>query len=450
MRLTFLGAAGTVTGSRTLVETDTARVLVDCGLFQGVKVLRNRNWTPFPVDPASLDAVILTHAHIDHSGYLPALVRDGFAGPILTTPPTNDLCEIMLKDAAWLQEEEAGYANRKGFSRHTPAKPLFTRQDAAAALAQFEPVPARTPQKVGDLSFELVPNGHILGSAYLVLSEGGRKVVFSGDVGRPHDLLMRAPAPCPDAHTVVLESTYGDRDHGTEDPVDALGVIAARTLARQGVLLIPSFAVGRAQAIVWALHLLRVRGEIPDVPIYVNSPMAQDASELYRIWSDQLRVGPAQVQDLFAVARFINSAEESKELNTRHGPMIIVSASGMLTGGRVIHHLKAFGGDPRNTILLPGFQAPGTRGAQLLDGATQLKIHGEYHPMRAEVARLDVFSAHADREELIAWLTGGGCHPEQVLLNHGEPTSSDSLRLMLEERLGGRVEVVEQSQSFEV
>lgn len=445
MKIHFLGAAGTVTGSRFLLEAKGRRVLVDCGLFQGLKLLRRRNWAPFPVDPASVHDVLLTHAHLDHSGYLPALVRDGFRGRIHCSAPTADLAAILLRDAAWLQEEDAAYAARKGFSKHQPPRPLYTTQDAERAIQRLSPVAGRQLD-LGPLHVTLVPSGHILGATSLRLEHQGQSVLFSGDLGRPSDLLMHPPAPNPGADLLVMESTYGDRLHGEEDPLQVLAEVARRTLDRGGVLLVAAFAVGRAQTVMWALHRLRQEGRIPDVPVYLNSPMADAVTHLYGDHVDWHRLDMAQVHALFASARFVRTVEESKALNLRKGPMVVISASGMLTGGRVVHHLAAWAGDPANTILLPGFQAAGTRGAHLAAGADQVKVHGRYVPVRAEVVQVDVLSAHADQGELIAWAQGAAQRPRQVWLVHGEPAAADALRLRMGEALGLQVEVAEDRQ----
>ena len=445
MKIHFLGAAGTVTGSRFLLEAKGRRILVDCGLFQGLKLLRRRNWAPFPVDPASLDDVVLTHAHLDHSGYLPALVRDGFRGRIHCSAPTADLAAILLRDAAWLQEEDAAYAARKGFSKHQPPRPLYTTEDALRAIDRLQPAAGRNLD-LGPLHCRLVPAGHILGATSLRFEHQGQSVLFSGDLGRPDDLLMPAPEHNPGADVVVMESTYGDRLHGDQDPLAVLEAVARRTLDRGGVLLVAAFAVGRAQSVMWALHRLREEGRIPEVPVFLNSPMADTVTHLYDDHLAWHRLDLGQVHSLFASARFVRTVEESKALNQRQEPMVVISASGMLTGGRVVHHLAAWAGDPRNTILLPGFQAAGTRGAALVAGAEQIKVHGRYVPVRAEVVQVDVLSAHADQAELLSWLKSADQRPRQVWLVHGEPAAADALRLRMTDELGLPVEVAEDRQ----
>jgi metallo-beta-lactamase family protein len=450
MRLSFLGAAGTVTGSKTLLEAGGTRVLVDCGLYQGVKALRLRNWKPLPVEPASIDAVLLTHAHIDHSGYLPALIRDGFEGPVLCSSPTRELCGILLPDAGHLQEEDARYANRKGFSKHDPALPLYTEEDAEAAAARISSVDLDRWCEVGALRFRMRRAGHILGASTVEVEHEGRSVLFSGDLGRQEDLLMHPPTPPGAPDWVVIESTYGDRVHPAADPFEALAAILTRTLERGGVLLIPSFAVGRAQTLLYCFHEIFRRKLAPEVPVFLNSPMATDVTDLFRRSSDHHRLDPTHCAAVCDVARYVRSADESRELTTSPSPSVVVSASGMASGGRVLHHLRTLAPDPRNTILFPGFQAPGTRGHSLVEGARQVKIHGAQVPVRAEVIQLDIFSAHADQRGLVAWL--GACErpPQRVFVNHGEPVHADALRRAIQDELGFPVEVPDYRETVEL
>ena len=437
MKITFCGATGTVTGSKYLVEAQGRRVLVDCGLFQGYKQLRLRNWAPPPFDPASLDAVLLTHAHIDHSGYLPLLVRKGFKGRVLCSHGTRELLEIMLPDAAHLQEEEARYANQHGYSKHRPALPLYTPADAQHALRLVHGVAFDHDTDLGHgIGFRLTPNGHILGSACLTLKAAAHELVFSGDLGRPRDSLMQAPRPIARADTLVLESTYGNRRHGEDDGGRLLAEVVNRTAARGGVVIIPAFAVGRAQTMLYQLYRLKKDGVIGDIPLFVNSPMATDATDLYRRNLDQLRISAEEVRAMCQAARFVNSPEESRRLNERDGPMVIISASGMATGGRVLYHLARFAPDARNTILFAGFQAGGTRGASLLAGEKSVKIHGEYVPVNAEVCHIDHLSSHADYEEILQWLRGFTTPPKQVYIVHGEPGAADAMRKHVEETMG--------------
>jgi metallo-beta-lactamase family protein len=438
MELRFLGAAGTVTGSKYLVRAGSRNILVDCGLFQGYKQLRLRNRAPLPVNPREIDAVILTHAHLDHSGYLPLLIKNGYAGKVYCTQATRDLCAILLPDSGHLQEEEAEYANRHKFSRHTPALPLYTRADAERSLARFAPVDFARDVDLDGLTLHLLPAGHILGSSFVRLRYGGQTLLFTGDLGRPNDLIMVAPTVVTHADYLVVESTYGDRRHDTTDPQERLAEIINRTVKRGGAVIVPAFAVGRAQTLMYLIHLLKAAQAIPDIPVFLNSPMAVDATRLYHNHRGEHRLTPAQCDAMCAAAKVVNSVEESKALNTRQGPMIIISASGMATGGRVVHHLKAFAPDPRNTILFVGFQAGGTRGAAMLNGAETIKIHGEYVPVRAEVASIDNFSAHADYAEILGWLENFESPPRQTFVTHGEPKAADALRHRIEENLGWR------------
>ena len=436
-KLTFLGATGTVTGSKYLVETGSRRILIDCGLFQGYKQLRLRNWEPLSVDPKSIDAVVLTHAHLDHSGYLPLLIRNGFKGPVYSTSATRDLCKILLPDSGHLQEEEARYANKRRYSKHNPARPLYTQAEAEAALQSFSPVGFDQPFDLGDgLSLLLRPSGHILGSAFVSLSYKEKTLTFSGDIGRPGSATMVDPARIAKSDYLVVESTYGDRLHSTEDPEALLGRIVGETCADKGVVTIPSFAVGRAQTVLYYLARLKKAGAIPDVPVFLNSPMAINASNIFCSHLGEHRLTTEQCRETCNVAKYITDVEGSKALDRREGPMIIISASGMATGGRVVHHLKSFASDPRNAILFAGYQAGGTRGAALVQGAKELKIHGEYVPIRARVECLDMLSAHADYEEVLAWLREFEDPPRRTFITHGEPNASDSLQHQIEDVLG--------------
>ena len=442
--LSFYGATGIVTGSKYLLHIKGKRILVDCGMFQGFKQLRLRNWAPFMFDALLLDAVVLTHAHIDHSGSLPLLVKQGYKGPIYCTAATRELCEIMLPDAAHLQEEEAEYANRHSFSKHSPALPLYALVDAKKALSLLKPIAFDEALEISDgLSVQWHRAGHILGSAFLSFDIDGRKLVFSGDLGRPHDAVMKPPALLDAADWLVVESTYGNRKHSDSDPEDALFDVLQPTLKSGGVLVIPAFAVGRAQSILYHLYNLHRAGRVPNVPIYLNSPMAFDATQLFKSHGDEHHLSAADYQAMCKLVRIINTPEESRQLNTQQGPMVIVSASGMATGGRVLHHIRQFGPDERNTILFAGFQAAGTRGAKLVEGATEIKMFGEYVPIRAKVANLDGLSSHADYSEIVDWLRKVKPAPTQIYITHGEPSAADAMRIHLEEELGWRARVPE-------
>jgi metallo-beta-lactamase family protein len=451
MNITFLGAAGTVTGSKYLVTSGSKKVLVDCGLFQGFKQLRLKNWAPLPIPPWQVEAVILTHAHVDHSGYLPLLVKNGFMGKVYCTEATRDLCAILLPDSGRLQEEEAAYANTHGYSKHRPALPLYTQSDAEEALRYCVPVPFdREVDLGGEMSFRLSRAGHILGAACVSLRGGATSILFSGDLGRPYDPIMLAPAVVRTADCLVIESTYGDRRHDPADPQIALAEIINRTAARGGVVLIPAFAVGRAQTMLYYLHRLKTAASIPDIPIFLNSPMAVNATRLLLKHRREHRLTPEQCESVCSVAHTVNTVEESKALNRRNGPMVIISASGMATGGRVLHHLKAFAPDPRHTVLFVGYQAGGTRGAAMVNGAVSVKIHGAYVPVRAEVVLLENMSAHADSSEIMEWLGHFEVPPRQAFVTHGEAAAADALRHTIEEQWGWDCRVPEYGDTVEL
>lgn len=436
--LGFLGAAGTVTGSKYLVEHDGHRLFVDCGLFQGYKALRLRNWARLPVDPASIGAVILTHAHLDHSGYLPLLAKLGFRGPIYCSEATAELCEILLTDSGHLQERDAEYANRHGFSKHKPALPLYTEEDARKVLKAFTPVKFDEPFTVPGGAKALYRRmGHILGAASIELSWDGRKMVFSGDMGRYGDEMMVDPAAVAACDYLVVESTYGDRRHDRTDPGDALAEIVGKTVHRGGTVVIPAFAVGRAQSVLFHLEKLKAAGRLPSaLPIFLDSPMAIDASDIFCRNPEDHRLTPAQCRKFAAGVHYVRDSEESKALTANPMAKVIISASGMATGGRVLHHLKQYAPDSRNTILFTGYQAGGTRGAAMVTGAASVKIHGAYVPIRAEVRNLEMLSAHADCDEIMRWLGGFKNPPKTTFITHGEPNASDALRHRIEEELG--------------
>jgi metallo-beta-lactamase family protein len=442
--LRFLGAADTVTGSRYLLESGSTRVLIDCGLFQGLKVLRERNRASFPVPPGSIDAVVLTHAHLDHSGYIPALVRDGFRGRVYATEATTELAGVMLTDSGYLLEEEARHAASHRWSAHRNPLPLYTAADAERALPRFHPVRFHDAVEVApDVEVSFTPAGHILGAAGVHASVGGTSLHFTGDLGRGSDPVMRPPAALERCDVLVVESTYGDRVHAAVDPASVLEDVITRISRRGGVVLIPAFAVGRTESVLLQLARLRQAGRIPDVPIYLNSPMAIEVAEIYHRHPDEHRLSAAEIDLMYSVATPVHSVDESKLLNLRGGPMIIISASGMLTGGRILHHLAAYGPDPRNAIILTGYQAAGTRGSALLGGADSLRIFGRDVPIRAEVVSLAGLSAHADSDELMAWMAAVAEPPRAVYVTHGEPTAADTLRARIKRELHWNVRVPE-------
>ena len=446
-RLVPLGAAGTVTGSRHLVEHRGKRVLLDCGLFQGEKALRRRNWEPFPVPPSSIDTVILSHAHIDHTGWLPRLVREGFAGTVLCTPATRDLLALLLPDSGRLHEEEAAYANRTHYSKHDPALPLYTEEDAARCLPRIHTVRYGVPRDLGDgvtLTFQRA--GHILGSASVRLSLDGpdgyrHELVYSGDLGRYAAPILPDPEPIGRATTLVLECTYGDRRHDETDSRAALGAIVRRVVEERGVLLVPAFAIGRTQDLLYHLRALQLAGEIPgSIPIFVDSPMACDATSLFLLHREEhdeemirlLVEGRRPIHPTHV--EFVRGVAESKAINDRKGPAIVISAAGMATGGRILHHLKHRLPDPRTTVLFVGYQAAGTRGRKLLEGAASVRIHGLDVPVRARIEQVPGFSAHADHAEVDRWLSSLPVPPARIVLVHGEPGALEATRARLAAR----------------
>lgn len=449
MKLQFLGAAGTVTGSKYSLSVNDETYLVDCGLFQGLKNLRLHNWEPLPIASHRVAAVLMTHAHLDHSGYLPLLAKQGFAGPVYATHGTRALCGILLPDSGHLQEEEAEYANRHGFSKHHPALPLYTKEDAVHCLELFKPVAWHEKIRLGaGASARFFRAGHILGSALIRFEYEGRSLTFSGDLGRPHSPILMPPENPPETDYLVVESTYGDRTHPAEDPKAALKSIIEKTVYRGGIVLIPAFAVGRTQDLLHVLSELKRDGQIPDVPVYLNSPMAIESTRIYRDHLEDLLMTPEECARHCAVARYVSTVEDSKSLVQGKEPAIIISASGMATGGRILHHLKALAPDARNTIVLTGFQAAGTRGESLARGADEIKIHGMMVPVRAEIRQMDALSAHADAGEIMAWLGRFPKPPKTTFITHGEPTASEALRKRVQEELGWNAVVPEMGQTF--
>jgi metallo-beta-lactamase family protein len=445
LNIHFLGGASTVTGSKYCVEHGGKRLLVDCGLFQGYKPLRLRNWNPLPTPATDIDAVILTHAHLDHSGYVPLLVRQGFKGRVHATEGTRDLCAILLPDSGHIQEEDAFFANKHGFSKHTPALPLYTKSDALQSMRSFK------VEQWGQV-FEPIPGwkaqfsaaGHILGASSLLLDVAGRRVLFSGDLGRPDDSLMNPPEPPPQADTVLIESTYGDRSHPPNNLHDELGEALKKVAARGGVAVVPVFAVGRAQAVLHSIAELKDQGAIPhSLPIFLDSPMAIHTTALYDKHMHEHRLSEREVHAMDHVATMVETPDQSKALIKRHGPMVILAASGMATGGRVLHHLANYVGDHRNMVILTGYQSPGTRGATLASGAPTLRMHGKDLAVQAEVVQLSSASAHADANQLLAWLQRMPIAPSQVYVVHGELSAADCLRQRLERELHLRAVVPE-------
>ncbi len=442
LKIKFLGATGTVTGSKYLLTIQNKHILVDCGLFQGFKELRLRNWDRLPIAPADIDAVVLTHAHIDHTGYIPLLVKNGFKGTIYATKPTCDLCAILLPDSGYLQEEDARFANLHGYSKHHPALPLYTVKDAEKSLEHFKPMQFTQEYTLAPgIQVSWHRAGHILGASFVQFEVEGKTLLFSGDIGRFHDPIMKAPVIMHETDYLVLESTYGNRLHEKSDPKDSIAKVVVDTIQRGGTVLIPAFAVGRAQSVLYYLAQLKKEKRIPDVPIFLDSPMAIDATLLLQHYADkETHLTPEQCRMACSVATYTNTVDESKELD-EPSPKIIVSASGMMTGGRVLHHLKTIAPDPRNTILMTGYQAGGTRGADLLAGGREIKIHGETIAVKAQVVSLNSLSAHADYEDILYWLKQFKHPPRKVFITHGEPEAADALKKRIEKELGWFCEI---------
>ena len=433
--LTFLGAAGTVTGSKHLLDLGDHRVLIDCGLFQGLKELRLRNWAALPIDAAKIDAVVLTHAHLDHCGYLPRLVAQGFKGRIFCTPGTRDLCTLVLPDSAKIQEEDARRANRKGYTKHAPALPLYTSLDAARTLTRLQPVGYERPVPVvHGVEVEFVNAGHLLGSAYARLHLGGKTILFGGDLGRYDRPILPDPRPVTEADALLVESTYGDRVHGPNED-SRLAAIIGDCAAKGGKLIVPAFAIGRTEEVIYAIKRLEEQKRIPVLPVFIDSPMASGALQFYSERIDELdpelnhgNAGQRQVSAFYTTRMtIVDTVEQSKAVMASSGPAIVIAASGMATGGRVLHHLAAALPDARNTVLFVGFQAAGTRGRLLCDGAKQIKMLGQDVSVSAKIERLDSMSAHADANEILRWLKNFMKPPQMTFIVHGEKSAAEAL-----------------------
>jgi metallo-beta-lactamase family protein len=470
LSITFLGAARTVTGSKYLLEVDGSRLLVDCGLFQGLKELRERNWQTLPVDAATIDAVILTHAHLDHCGYLPRLVSEGFTGRIFCTQGTGSLCRIVLPDAGRIQEEDAELANKHGYSKHTPALPLFTEEDANRALMQLQLIGYDRPVPVADgVEATFINAGHLLGSSYVQLALGNgrrRTLLFGGDLGRYNRPVLPDPTPVAGADVLLVESTYGDRLHPPSEEEEKLAAVVNETIRRGGKLIIPSFAIGRVEEVLYWLRRLEEEKRIPQVPVFLDSPMAARAREQYSARVEELdpeirrtsehshrsRLRAEHGMCAFCTARFqvVSSPQQSRQLVESKTPAIIISSSGMASGGRVLHHLRAALPDERHTVLFVGYQAAGTRGRRLLDGDREVKIHGEIVPVRARIERIDSMSAHADAGEIMRWLGGFERPPAMTFLVHGEPEAMGALETAIDQRLGWRTMRPEHKQTVDL
>jgi metallo-beta-lactamase family protein len=439
--ITLFGAARTVTGSKHLLDTGQAKVLIDCGLFQGLKALRERNWQPLPVNPASIHAVILTHAHLDHVGWLPRLVAGGFKGRVFCTAATADLTKIVLADSAKLQEEDAAAANREGYSRHKPALPLYTEEDAQRAMMLLQPVGYERAMPIADgVEADFINAGHLLGSAYARVLADGQEILFGGDLGRYDRPILPDPSPVADANVLLLESTYGDRRHAEDDNGELLARVIVETAQRGGKVIVPAFAIGRVEEVIYWIKRLEEERRIPTLPVYLDSPMATAAIKLYEARQNELDPQARAVERgvcVFCTTRFriVTSPRESRELVSDNSPAIVIASSGMATGGRVLHHLKATLPDRKHTVLFVGYQAPGTRGRVMLDGAPYLKIHGAEVPVAAQVAIIHSMSAHADQAEILRWLGYFRHPPRRTYLVHGEPAALEALRAAIVQKL---------------
>jgi metallo-beta-lactamase family protein len=447
----FLGAAGTVTGSKHLLKTPEKNILIDCGLFQGIKSLRLKNREPLPVDEKTIDILLLTHAHLDHCGYIPLFVKNGFKGKILMTPPTRDLVEIILRDSAKIQEEEARKANEEGYSKHSPAIPLYTEKDVEIALKHFEIrhdidwVPISE-----NISFRYLKNGHILGSAFIEMKCFGRKIVFTGDIGRTENALLAAPSVIEEADCLIMESTYGDRLHPAGDPADELEEIILHTLEKGGTLLIPSFAVERAQELMFIINKLKQEKRIPNLPVYLDSPMGTDTTDIFMNHPNWHKLNPTETYSICKHTQFIRDFQETLKLIKDNKPKIIIAASGMLTGGRVLSYLSVLGKDSKNTVLLVGFQGEGTRGRALKEGIKEIKLHGKYYQIEAEIMNISSMSGHADQLEMINWLKKFKKKPKQLFMVHGEPQAQNIFRVKIKDELAINATIPQLYEEFSI
>ncbi|MEY4604167.1 MAG: hypothetical protein RIT43_1459 [Bacteroidota bacterium] len=451
LTISFLGGAGTVTGSKTLIEAGSKKILVDCGLFQGLKELRRLNWENFPVDPESIDEVVLTHAHLDHCGYLPLLVRDGFKGPIHCSLPTKRLAEIILLDSAKIQEEDAERANVHGYTKHKKALPLYTVDDVHTCLKLF------TPHELNEwvilassLKFQFLNNGHILGSCFVDMRFSEKKILFSGDIGRPHPRLLYPPKKITETDVLIMESTYGDRIHEIDDVKDALLKVIVETWRRKGILMIPSFAVERTQELLFILHLLKEEKKLPAMPIFLDSPMGVHSTNVYKEFPEWQNISHFNISRMYDHVTFVSSAEQSRSVVQNNKPKIVLAGSGMMEGGRILHYLNNHLGEPKNTLLFVGFQGEGTRGRAVLEGAKEIKFFGEFRKVRCQIREITSLSAHADQMEMIEWMRNIEKAPSHVFLNHGEPHQTDALRQKIEYELGWIATIPKMNESFEL
>lgn len=441
-QITFLGAAKTVTGSKYLLEKDKTKILIDCGLFQGLYDLRRRNWNQLPIHPRNIDAVILTHAHLDHSGYLPLLVKNGFKGKIYCTDSTYDLCKILLPDSGFLQEEDARYAKKHKYSKHKDPKPLYTQKDAIATFKYFKIINFNEEVKISDdISFKITHAGHIIGAGSIIVKSQNTSILFSGDLGRPNSPIVMDPDKIPVVDYIVTESTYGDRLHSNDDPLEKLDEIINKTVAKGGKIIIPAFSVGRTQKILYYINELKNKGRIPDIQVFLDSPMSIKVTSLVEDYKEENKLTREQYEDIYKSVKFCVTRQQSKKIFNYTEPAIIISASGMATGGRVLHHIANYGPKPNCTILFTGYQAEGTRGRDMIDGKKEIKMHGEIVKIRAKVEKLSNMSDHADANEIIDWLKTMPKKPKKVFITHGEVEASEALSKRIEKELGWKTEV---------
>jgi metallo-beta-lactamase family protein len=440
LSIQFLGGAGTVTGSKTLITSCDQRILVDCGLFQGLKELRLKNRERFPLAESSIDALLLTHAHLDHCGYIPLLVKNGFSGPIHCTKPTRQLAEIILMDSARIQEEDAERANRHVYTRHERAEPLYTVQDVVKAMELF--VPHELHEWIvlhPEIRFQFINNGHILGSAFIELIINEKKIVFSGDIGRSHPMLLYPPKKIKEADYLILESTYGDRIHHVEDVKTALLQIVEETADRKGILMIPSFAVERTQEIIYLFHQLREEGKLPRIPIFLDSPMGINSTKVYEQYPEWQNLSRYVLSTMYDDVQFITNFEQSRAVVADKHSKIVIAGSGMMEGGRILHYLNNHIENERNTLLFVGYQGEGTRGRAIIEGSDEVKFFGKYRKVRCQIRSISSLSAHGDQAEMIEWLNNFSTPPKKVFLNHGEPHQTDALRVKITHQFGWKV-----------
>lgn len=450
MKITFLGATEEVTGSRYLIENEDVKILVDCGMFQGPREITKRNAEPFPIDPKKINAIILTHAHIDHTGYIPALIKNGFRGKIYCSKATYELCSILLIDSGSLQEGEAKDINRRGGPDHPPAIALYTAHDAEESLKFFQPIDYDTTINIASLKVTLIRSGHIIGSSFVIVSDGKQKLTFSGDLGRPYDLILKSVPHLKQTDFLVIESTYGNRIHEKGDPIKALGEVVNKTIAKGGILIIPSFALERAQTILYCLYQLKQKKAIPNIPIFLDSPMAIAITDLFCKFKDEHKLDESLCKDIFDIATYARTKEESMRIDHINHPAIIIAGSGMADGGRVMFHLQHFISDDKNTVVFVGFQAEGTAGRALVNGAKTVELHGKWCSVHAEIKTINTLSAHADSNEILEWLGYFENSPKKVFVTHGEIEAAQSLKRKIEERFGWNVVVPKYLESFDL